>query len=48
MLVRGELAREQLMPKNFPFYQPEEHQRIIHLLEAQKPLAIIAATIPQS
>jgi aminopeptidase YwaD len=28
LLVRGELAREQLMPKNFPFYNPEEHQRI--------------------
>ncbi len=44
LLVRGELTREQLMPKNFPFYNPEEHQRIYHLLEAKCPLAIITAT----
>ena len=44
LLLRGELTREQLMPKNFPFYNPEEHQRIYHLLEAKSPLAIIAAT----
>jgi aminopeptidase YwaD len=44
LLVRGALAGEQLMPKNFPFYNPEEHQRITHLLETKSPLAIIAAT----
>ncbi len=44
LLLRGKIASEQLMPKNFPFYNPEEHQRIIHLLEARAPLAIIAAT----
>lgn len=44
VLLRGEIAREQLMPKNFTFYNPDEHQRIIHLLEAKQPLAIIAAT----
>ncbi len=44
VLLFGEIAREQLMPKNFPFYNPEEHQRIIQLLEAAKPQAIIAAT----
>jgi aminopeptidase YwaD len=44
LLVRGELAREQLMPKNFPFYNPEEHQRIIGLLEAKGPGAIVTAT----
>ena len=44
LLVRGELTREQLMPKNFPFYNPEEHQWIVQLLETKKPLAIIAAT----
>ncbi len=44
LLLRGELAREQLMPKNFPFYNPEEHQRIYRLLEEKKPLAILAAT----
>jgi aminopeptidase YwaD len=44
LLVRGELAQEQLMPKNFPFYNPEEHQRIISLLETKGPLAIVSAT----
>ncbi len=44
LLLTGDLTREQLMPKNFPFYNPEEHQRIIRALERQAPAAIIAAT----
>lgn len=44
LLLRGEIAKEQLMPKNFPFYNPDEHKRIIHLLETKTPQAIIAAT----
>lgn len=44
VLLRGPLAREQLMPKHFPFYNPDEHQRIIALLEAKAPRAIISAT----
>jgi len=44
VLLRGEIAREQLMPKNFPFYNPDEHRRIISLLELKAPRAIIAAT----
>jgi aminopeptidase YwaD len=32
------------MPVNFPFYNPEEHQRILGLLRQVKPLAIVAAT----
>jgi aminopeptidase YwaD len=32
------------MPKNFHFYNPEEHQHIIRLLETKRPEAIIAAT----
>jgi aminopeptidase YwaD len=44
ILLRGDLAREQLMPKNFPFYNPDEHKQIIRLLEMRKPRAIIAAT----
>ena len=43
-LLRGELAKEQLMAKNFPFYNPPEHQHIIQALEAIKPQAIVAAT----
>jgi len=44
LLLRGEIAREQLMPKNFPFYNPDEHRRIIRLLETKKPAAVISAT----
>jgi aminopeptidase YwaD len=44
ILLRGDLAREPLMPKNFPFYNPDEHKRIIQLLETKEPQAIIAAT----
>lgn len=44
VLLTGEIAREPLMPKNFPFYNPEEHQQIIRLLEAKKPLALITAS----
>jgi aminopeptidase YwaD len=44
VLLRGEIAKEQLMPKNFSFYNPDEHKHIIQLLEAKQPLAIVAAT----
>jgi aminopeptidase YwaD len=43
-LLTGELVTEQLMPKNFPFYNPERHQQIISLLEQKKPAALITAT----
>jgi len=43
-ILRGELTKEQLMPKNFPFYNPEQHQCIIQLLESKNPQAIITAT----
>jgi aminopeptidase YwaD len=43
-LLTGGLAREQIMPKHFPFYNPEQHQRIISIIEEKKPLALIAAT----
>lgn len=44
ILLLGEIVKEQLMPKKFPFYNPEEHQKIYQLLETKKPQAIIAAT----
>jgi aminopeptidase YwaD len=44
LLLRGELTTEQLMPKSFPFYNPDHHKRIIQLLERCRPQAIIAAT----
>ena len=44
LLLHGELTQEQLMPKNFVFYNPEEHQQVIALLEKREPGAILAAT----
>ncbi len=44
VLLRGDLAREQLAPKHFPWWNPEEHQRIIAVLERGQPAAIVAAT----
>jgi len=44
VFLHGDLAKEQLMPKNFVFYNPEEHQRIIKALENRGAKAIISAT----
>jgi len=44
VLLSGELVKEQLVPKNFPFYQVEEHQTIIKLLEEKGFKAVITAT----
>lgn len=43
-LLVGDLTRQQLMPKNFPFYNPDHHKRVIRLLEEKNPPAIITAT----
>jgi aminopeptidase YwaD len=44
LLLHGEIAGEQLMPKNFVFFNPPEHQHILSLLEKGGPLGIICAT----
>ena len=44
LLMRGGLTQEQFLPKYFPFFQVEEQQKIIHLLETKQPRAIITAT----
>jgi len=44
LLIHGQIASQQLMPKNFPFYNPDEHKKIISLLEEKAPAAIICAT----
>jgi aminopeptidase YwaD len=44
LLLHGDIAKEQLMPKNFVFYNPEEHQQIISLLESSGVKAVITAT----
>lgn len=44
LLLSGKIAREQLMPKGFIFYNPEEHQEIYRFLEEKHPVAVITAT----
>lgn len=44
LLLHSELAKEQLMPKNFTFFNPEHHKLIYQTLESRRPAAIIAAT----
>jgi aminopeptidase YwaD len=44
LLLKGAISAEQLMPKNFVFYNPKHHQRIYALLEEKRPAAIITAT----
>ncbi len=44
LLMRGAICSEQLAPKNFVFYNPEDHQEIIALLESRKPAGIVTAT----
>lgn len=44
LMIDGPLCAEQLAPKNYVFYNPERHQRIIALLEGRDPAAIITAT----
>ncbi len=44
LLMKGALCVEQLMPKNFVFYNPDHHKRVYALLEEKQPAAIITAT----
>ncbi|OPY25688.1 MAG: alkaline phosphatase isozyme conversion aminopeptidase [Methanocella sp. PtaU1.Bin125] len=44
LLMKGELCAEHLMPRNYPFYNPEHHQKIIALLDKKQPAAIVTAT----
>lgn len=44
VLLQGDITKEPLQPKDFPFYYPNEHKQIIDMLEEKKPKAIIANT----
>jgi aminopeptidase YwaD len=44
LFLHGKIAAEQLMPKNFVFFNPDEHKKIIALLEQSGARAIICAT----
>ena len=40
-VLHGDLCKEPLMPKNFEFWNPDEHKRIIAVLEQKAPAAIV-------
>jgi aminopeptidase YwaD len=44
LLLHGDIAAGQIMPKHFTFYNPEGHKRIVSALEKFAPAAVIAAT----
>ncbi|MGI6248323.1 MAG: M28 family peptidase [Acutalibacteraceae bacterium] len=44
LVLKGELTMEQLQPKDYPFYYPDEHKALIECLENKKPCAIITVT----
>jgi aminopeptidase YwaD len=44
VLFHGQIVSGQVMPRNFRFYNPEEHQRIYRALDAFGPAAVVAAT----
>ena len=46
-VLYGDLTREALMPKRFPFYNPQEHQHILQLLEDKRPLAIVTVSFSE-
>ena len=44
VFLYGDIAAEQISPKNFVFYNPEHHQELIAVLENGYPSAIVCAT----
>lgn len=44
LLLHGTIASGQLMPRDYPFYYPEEHRRIYEALDALAPAAVLSAT----
>jgi len=43
-VLKGEIADDPIMPKDYPFYYPDEHREINELLEMKQPLAILTIT----
>jgi aminopeptidase YwaD len=44
LVLSGELTREPVMPKSFPFYNPDEHRRIRGALGRIRPAGIVAVS----
>ena len=44
LLLHGQIAAEQVTPRNYPFYQMDAHVRLLAALDRAAPAAVIAAT----
>lgn len=44
VLLHGDLTKDGIQPKDYPFYYPEEHKALIEAMEINRPKAILAAT----
>ena len=44
ILLHGDIVREPLMPKEFPFYYPDEHREMNDYLESHQPAGVVALT----
>jgi aminopeptidase YwaD len=44
LLLLGDIAAEPLMPKAYPFYNPDAHKQLVALLERKAPAALVTAT----
>ena len=44
VFLRGEIAKEPLMPLDYPFYFPDAHREIYALLDEREPAAVMAVT----
>ena len=44
VFLRGEIAKEPLMPLEYPFYFPDAHREIYALLDEREPAAVVGVT----
>lgn len=44
LFLRGEIAKEPLMPRDYPFYFPDTHKEIYALVDERRPAAVVAVT----
>jgi len=44
LVLSGKITGSPLQPKDYPFYYPDEHRKLISLFEKKRPKAIIAIT----
>jgi aminopeptidase YwaD len=44
LVLTGELSRQPVLPRAFPFLQLEEHRRLVEAIESARPAAVIAVS----